>query len=824
MRPMPAGLEPLMELALDLRWTWDHDSDPLWQQLAPEVWESTRNAWLILQTVSQRKLEACAADAHFVAAVARLAQQRAEYLLMPAAAAPLVAYFCLEYGTAEALPLYSGGLGILAGDHLKAASDLGVPMVAVGLLYQEGYFRQVLDTDGAQRELYPASVPGSMPITAERDADGAWLSIPLQLPGRTLMMRVWRAQVGRVPLLLLDCNDPLNSAADRGITSQLYGEGSETRLVQELVLGIGGWRVLSALGYEPKVCHINEGHAALAAIERARGHMRRHAVGFEEALWATRAGNIFTTHTPVAAAFDVYPLELMARYGRSYAQELGVDVQTLAALGRRDANDRSEPFNMAYLAMRTCAHVVGVSHMHGAVARELMQPLFPRRPVNEIPVGAITNGVHIPSWDSPAADRLWARHCGTDRCRGRDDEAATATAIGEADDASLWELARVQRQDLIAYARRRLARQLGQRSADPADIEAAAHVLDPNALTLGLARRFTAYKRNNMLLSDPERLARLLGDNARPLQLIVAGKAHPRDDAGKAMVLQWTRFANRADVRARCVFLEDYDIGVAQQLTRGVDAWLNIPRRGWEACGTSGMKVLVNGGLNISTLDGWWAEAYAPELGWAISGAVAGEGPAADAADAIHLYELLENEVVPLFYERDADGIPRGWTTRMRASMSRLTPRFAARRMLSDYIDQAYLPAATRFDRRVSGVALDLACWEKSLRDGWHQIRFGSILSRPLQGGHQFDAQVYCGEVSADALRVELFADAAEGSPSMCVAMTRTAEMQGAVQGYRYEARVETQRPVGDFTVRVVPYHPDAVLPAECPLILWQTR
>ena len=829
LRRLPDGLAGLAELALDLRWTWNHAADRLWEALAPEVWQRTGNPWHILESVSQRRLEQLAADAGFRAELGRLMQARREYLSgrtwfddVHAERNMQVAYFSMEYGLAEALPLYAGGLGILAGDHLKTASDLGVPLVAVGLLYQEGYFRQMLDARGAQLELYPHNVPTSLPITPVRDADGAWLGVPLELPGRVLVLRVWRAQVGRVPLYLLDSNDPMNSPADRGITGKLYGGGEEMRLIQEMVLGIGGWRALELVGVNPDVCHLNEGHAAMVTIERVRSYMQRHHVGFWEALWATRAGNVFTTHTPVAAGFDTYRIALLAEYGGAYAAQLGVEPAALLALGRRRAHDGDEPFNMAYLAARTCARINAVSRLHGDVSRRIFCDLYPRWPLPEVPVRHITNGVHVPSWDSPWADRLWTETCGKDRWRVTVD--AHAEIIGQLSDEALWTVCSAERADLVHYARGRLVRQLGQRGAGTQTLAQAQDVLDPNALTLGFARRFTEYKRPNLLLHDRERLARLLTNPERPVQLIVAGKAHPQDQQGKEFIRAWADFIQRPDVLAHVVFLEDYDIALAQQLVQGVDVWINTPRRPWEACGTSGMKVLVNGGLNLSELDGWWAEAYSADVGWALGDGREHDEPGWDAAEAGQLYALLEHEIVPAFYDRDAGGVPRAWVARMRASMARLAPRFSSNRMLRDYVEQSYLPAARAYRERVANggeIARTLHAWESGLHRYWDHMRLGKTEATPVGDAWHFSIQVYLGDLDPDAIVVELYADPRDADEPAIVPMERTTPLSGATHGYLYRAQVSAQRPARDYTVRVVPRHPQASVPIELPLILW---
>ncbi|MGD8631649.1 MAG: alpha-glucan family phosphorylase, partial [Gammaproteobacteria bacterium] len=699
LRKLPAGLEALSELALDLRWTWSHAGDELWRTVDPQTWERIGNPWVIVQNVPHRRLQQLAGDSDFLAELARLSEERRQYLAFPGrfsevhadASIRKIAYFSMEFGLGEALPLYAGGLGILAGDYLKAASDLGVPLVGVGLLYQEGYFRQMLDASGQQQALYPFNDPTSLPILPALTADGDWLRIELDFPGRQVIMRVWQANVGRVSLYLLDSNDPLNAPVDRGITGQLYGGGLEKRLIQEIVLGIGGWRLLETLGIEIDVCHLNEGHAAFAVLERARYAMKKNGSTFWEALWTTRAGNLFTTHTPVAAGFDRYPPDLIEKYFpyfRNYLVDIDVSRRDLLALGRKNPNDDQEPFNMAYLAMRGCHVANAVSALHGEVSRHIFQPLFPRWPGREVPITHVTNGVHVPSWDSPWADKLWTRTCGPERWRG------SAEALNEAieglSDEAIWSFCARERQDLIHYARVRLSRQLGQRGAEPDAIAEVEQMLDPNVLIIGFARRFAEYKRPNLLLQDKARLTRLLNHAERPVQLIIAGKAHPADVQGQALIKQWVDFVSQPEVRHRAVFLEDYDISLAQQLVQGVDLWINTPRRPWEACGTSGMKVLVNGGLNLSELDGWWAEAYSEEVGWALGDCEEHSDPQWDAVEADSLYRLLEEEVAPLFYRRDAQGIPGAWVARMRASMARLAPQFSCNRMARDYVEELY--------------------------------------------------------------------------------------------------------------------------------------
>ena len=829
-RAMPDALAPLFDLALDLHWTWSHAGDALWRKQGP-LWERTHNPWAVLQDVSQTTLESWARDPAFLEELRRVAAERERYLTescwcgenYPDLAGRSIAYFSMEFGLGQALPLYAGGLGVLAGDFLKTASDLGIPVTGVGLLYYEGYFRQTIDAAGRQHEAYPYNDPSELPIRPVMDTGGSWLKVEIKFPGRILYLRTWVAQVGRVRLYLLDSNDPMNSPVDRGITAKLYGGGIETRLMQEMVLGVGGWTLLEKVGIEVDVCHMNEGHAALAILERARRFMKRHHLTFREALWATRAGNVFTTHTPVAAGFDVYPPEVIRQYSpyfHAYLTDLGISLEALLALGRATGRD-DEPFNMAYLGMRGSAWVNGVSALHAVTSRALFRDLFPRWPAAEIPIQSITNGVHVPSWDSAWADRLWTDACGKARWLGALEN--LGIGINAIDDEALWSFKAAERDDLVRYVRVRMVLQRGQQGATPEHLDEASQLLDSNVLTLGFARRFAEYKRPNLLLADADRFARILGNPDRPVQIIVAGKAHPDDATGKRLVEAWMQFAKRADVQRRVVFIADYDMVVAQQLVQGVDVWINTPRRPWEACGTSGMKVLANGGLNLSALDGWWAEAYAPELGWTLSDHDQRNGPEQDQEEALQLYRLLENEVVPAFYERDDHGIPRAWVRRMRASIATLAPRYSSNRMAGEYVVKLYRPAAAMVERRgAEGARLgrELSQWHEALTRHWHEIHFGAIEIHQEDNEWRFSVPVYLGEISADAVRIELYSESADGDGP--IRMDRTDQLPGALNAFIYRARVDAGRPSNHYTPRVIPYHPAACVPIECNLIAWQ--
>lgn len=827
------GFDSLAELALDMRSSWNHATDQVWRQLDPELWELTQNPWVVLQTVSREKLQYVLADPAFRKNVDDLVQARRDAAEAPAwfqqtypqSQLTCVAYFSMEFMLSEALPIYSGGLGNVAGDQLKAASDLGIPVIGVGLLYQQGYFRQVIDKDGAQQAFFPYNDPGQLPVTPLRQPNGEWLRLEIALPGYSVWLRAWQVQVGRVKLYLLDSNDAANYPAHRGITSELYGGGPELRLKQEMLLGIGGCQLLAALSIKPEVCHLNEGHAAFAVLERARSFMEEAAQTFEVALAVTRAGNLFTTHTAVAAGFDRFTPALIEQYLAGYAtQKLGITLHDLLALGRRNPNDASEPFNMAYLAIRGSGAVNGVSHLHGKVSRHLFAPLFPRWPIEEVPVGHVTNGVHMPTWDSASADALWTELCGKERWMG-------TTKTLEPDlrcvsDASLWKFRTAASNSLVEYARKRLSRQLTVSGASHETVDGAKHLFDCNTLTLGFARRFTTYKRPNLLLHDPERLLRLLTNPQRPVQIIIAGKAHPADLAGQALIQQWIHFIRRPVARPHVIFLSDYDMHLTEQLVQGVDVWLNTPRRPWEACGTSGMKVLVNGGINLSELDGWWAEAYTPEVGWALGdGQEHDNDPAWDAIEANALYDLLEHEVIPEFYTRDEQGIPGAWVARMRESMARLTPRFSSNRAVREYTGQYYLPAALAYRERADdngAVGAEMVARRHALEQNWNALRFGEVKLDTQGEQHIFELQVYLDSLDPEAVRVALYADGIGGGVPVQIEMQCVRQLVGATSGYAYRASVPAVRPATDYTARLTAHGKGVAVPLEDAHILWQ--
>ena len=826
-----AGFDRLVRLALDMRWSWNHSADTLWKKLDPVLWELTHNPWAALQTISREKVERVLSDPAVreeldrLSEARHLADQQPAWFQKISSESPLdhVAYFSMEFMLSEALPIYSGGLGNVAGDQLKAASDLGLPVVGIGLLYQQGYFRQLIDAEGRQQALFPYNEPGQLPISPVRKPNGEWVRFTIDLGTEKLWLRIWKARVGRVWLFLLDTNDLANTSSRRGITNKLYGGNATLRLEQEIVLGIGGWRCLEVLGIEASVCHLNEGHAAFALLERARIFMKTFETSFEEALAATRAGNLFTTHTAVPAGFDRFAPDLVSRFLGSYVTEhLGLSTETFLGMGRQNPADSGEPFNMAYLALRGSGRANGVSRLHGQVSREIFAPLFPRWPVEEVPVGHVTNGVHVPSWDSAEADALWTRFCRKDRWLGTLE--SMEEEVDRIPDTEIWAFRNASQTSLVEYVRHRRVRNALQAGASARELEEYRQLFDPAVLTIGFARRFATYKRPNLLLLDPERLARLLNHPHRPVQILIAGKAHPQDLAGQSLVHDWIRFMERTDVRKRAVFLVDYDMLLAERMVQGIDLWINTPRRPWEACGTSGMKVLVNGGLNISELDGWWAEAYDPKAGWSIGdGQDHGDDPAHDRAEAEELYDKLEKEIVPLFYERDSRGVPAGWVERIRESMGRLTPRFSANRAVREYTTSHYLPAAESFRTRSenkASVAREIVRKTRLWQRGWNTASFGEFSVVCEEGLHTFTVRVHPGDLPADCFRVELFAGPEGTKPSERHPM----EISGTSElGFTpYSVRIPLLRPVGDYTPRLLPFSEGLSVPLEAPWIAWQ--
>ncbi len=853
---IPERLSGLEELALNLRWTWDRRSYKVFQHLDPEMMEKCAgNPVLLLRRISKERLEHAASDAAFLthldAAVDDLRRYMCEpgwfRLRHPERADLCVAYFCMEYGLTSCLPIYSGGLGVLAGDHLKAASGLDVPLVAVGLLYSRGYFTQRLNGEGWQREEYRAQDFSTLPIrpvmvevrgeccgdsVAASSAAATSLKVSIDIEGRTVWAKVWRVQVGRIPLYLLDTALPENDAAAQRITSELYGGGTEERLAQEVVLGVGGMRVLKALGIVPQICHLNEGHAVFAGLERMSQLMESAGLTFLEARQVAGAGTLFTTHTPVSAGFDLFSEQLIDRYLGSYLQRLGLNTAQFMRMGRINQDDPHEQFNVAILALRQSPRRNAVSRLHRRVTARMMKPGWVDFPMGDIPIESITNGVHTKTWVASEMEQLFDHYLGP---RWREDTSPReAWQRGERiPDLELWRTHARLRERLVAYAREQAEVQTRDRRSAGGAGSGTHRPLRPDALTVGFARRFATYKRGMLLFSDVGRLKALLLDESRPVQLVIAGKAHPRDGAGKEYIRGILDTVTREGLGDRVVFLEDYDLRKAAMMVQGVDVWLNTPRRPHEACGTSGMKVVPNGGLNLSVLDGWWAEAHRPGMGWAI-----GDGQEyvhegyQDELDAESLYSLLEHEIVPLFFDRDADGLPRGWIAMMKDSIRTLAPAFSADRMLKQYVERFYLPSGDHYKRLEAdgySLAKDLAAWKVRVRQAWRGVSISGVEERgpsnvAVGQGIEILVNVKLGTLEPEEVVVEVYHSRLRPDGTLSNGHGAPLDWVAFEKGeHLYQGMVPTRASgLHGYSVRVLPSREDVLVPHELPLITWE--
>jgi starch phosphorylase len=842
---LPERLQPLHTLAYNLWWCWNPDAVALFRRIDPDLFEALDNSPVrLLGAIPQDRFEELAGDDGFLAHLDRVSEGLQRYLAAPTwfgeafgrpAEGVRIAYFSAEFGIHESIPVYSGGLGVLAGDHLKSASDLGVPLSGVSLMYREGYFRQYLNPDGWQQERYPENDFFNLPLILETGADGKPVLVPIPLPGREAKAKVWRIQVGRVPLYLLDCNIPENRPEDRDITAQLYGGDKENRIKQEIVLGIGGLRALRALGKAPTVCHLNEGHSAFCALERIRIWMEEKKVDFATAAEVVRAGTCFTTHTPVPAGNEVFAPQLVEHYLGYYVQALGLDRRAFLGLGRQNPADDNEPFGMTVLALKLANVANGVSQLHGAVSRRMWKGLWPGLPESEVPITAITNGVHTRSWLAPETAQIYDRYLGI-QWEERPADHAVWKRIDQVPDAELWRTAERGRSRLVNFARTRLRQQLQRRGAPPGEVARAAEVLNPDALTIGFARRFATYKRGALIFRDPERLAAIVNGKDRPVQLVFAGKAHPHDTEGKKVIAEVVHTARRPEFRNHVVFLEDYDMNITRHLIQGADVWLNNPRRPFEASGTSGMKVCVNGGLNLSVLDGWWVEGYQQDNGWAIG---AGEEYAdlayQDQVESRAIYDLLEQEIVPMFYTAGADGVPREWVKRMKRSISTNVPFFNTNRMVQEYAEVCYWPSAERHLRLVADDlkrAGALAAWRRKLQQGWGQVRVEGVVSEDggetLRVGSELNvrARVHLGGgLTPDDVEVQLFHGVLDSFGEIAHAHTAPMTTNGPARGgsaWDYVGAIAcTASGQYGFTVRVLPKNRDLPNPFEPGLVCW---
>lgn len=839
---LPPRIERLRELAYNLRWSWDSETRYLFRRLSRELWEQTdHNPIKLLGIVGQSQLEEAASNEGFLAQFDRVCQRFDEYMSAKLSwytqtygefGKPTIAYFSAEFGLTECMPIYSGGLGVLSGDHLKAASDLSIPLVGVGLLYQEGYFRQYLNSDGWQREDYPINDPYNLPLVLEKDSNGSPLTIDVHYPGRSVRAQIWRAQVGRVPLYMLDTNIAVNSLEDRTLSDELYGGDLDMRIRQEILLGIGGLRALDALGIQPIVCHMNEGHSAFLALERIRMHIQKYNMSFAEAREATVAGNVFTTHTPVPAGIDRFPTELMDRYFSEYHGRLQLSRNEFLGLGRENPADTNETFCMAVLAIRLSSCINAVSKLHAKVSRGMWRNLWPGLPENDIPISSITNGVHLQTWTSTDMSNLLSRYLAPNWGEFLPDKKRWE-AVQNISDEEIWRTHERRRERLVTFARQRLVKQLCQRGDPPAEIAQADAILNPSALTIGFARRFATYKRANLLFQDIDRLARIITDPQHPVQFVFAGKAHPRDDAGKQLIQKIIHQARNEPFRDHIVFLEDYDMNVARYLVQGCDVWLNNPRRPREASGTSGMKAAINGVLNLSTLDGWWDEAYHPEIGWAIgNGETYEDTEYQDNIEASALYNLLEKEIIPLFYDQNHTGLPKKWISKVKASMSAVCPTFNSARMVHEYTEQFYIPRQKQYQRLISengAVARELAQWKHKIQTNWASVKFiqtGVSLPSEVKIGDKttIRSQVELGELSPNDVRVEIYQASVDGDGKMknghYIPMKLSRTLENGI--HEFEGDISyTKSGLQGYTLRIIPYNSNMSHTYEPGLIRW---
>jgi glycogen phosphorylase len=842
---LPKRLARLEELAYNLRWSWDHQTIDLFRRLSPELWESTyHNPVAMLGQVKQERLNELAKDSAFLAHYDRTLADFDLYMsggdswyqkqYGKRKKHPRIAYFSMEFGLTECFQNYSGGLGILSGDHLKSASDLGLPLVGVGLLYQEGYFHQYLNADGWQQESYPINDYAHLPIRRQVDGDGNPITISVPLPGRELYAHVWQVQVGRVPLYLLDTNIPANPRAeDRDLADRLYGGDRRTRIRQEILMGIGGIRALEALGLRPDVCHMNEGHSAFLLLERIRILMREHNLSFEQARIITAISMVFTIHTPVPAGLERFGFDLIDEHFTDYMREVGISRDEFLNLGRENMGDY-ELFSMSVMALYNSYGANGVAKLHGRVSREMWQWMFPNVPVPEIPITSVTNGVHVETWTSHEMGQLLDRYL-SPSWRDDEDHATTWEKVDEIPDNELWRVHIRRKERLVSFARNRIRQQLLRRGATQSELESIAEILNPDALTIGFARRFATYKRATLIFRDIQRLKSILGRPNMPVQFIFAGKAHPHDNSGKEFIRAIVKQTEDPDLKNSVVFLEDYDMQIARYMLQGVDVWLNTPRRPKEASGTSGMKAIYNGGLNFSILDGWWDEAYSPDLGWAIGNGEqygASEEEYQDYVESEALYKVLENDIIPIYYDRGRDGLPHAWIKRVKTSMRQLSPVFNTRRMVREYTESFYMPVYERLDSVLDKdlqTALAFSAWKTNLAQVWPQVR---VLNVHVDTGEctvgtetQITAEVHLGALKPSEVVVELYAGSVDtfGSIIQGQGIPMVASNGKDNNGtYQYEATYVYQKTGQQgFSVRVMPHHPFLHTPFQPGMIVW---
>ncbi|MGK7909406.1 MAG: alpha-glucan family phosphorylase [Synechococcus sp.] len=875
---LPEVLVPLQQLAHNMQFSWNGESRRLFQRMDPQLWEDCQhNPVKLLGSLPQQRLNELKADEGFLAHMQRVQQQLQAYLDASTwyqqvrgdrqVEGECYAYFSAEFGISDCMPIYSGGLGILAGDHLKSASDLGLPLVGVGLLYQKGYFRQYLNPDGWQQERYPINDFYNMPLELQLHKDGSEIRIRVDYPNRAVFARIWRAQVGRVPLYLLDTNLDINSQYDQDITDELYGGDKDIRIHQEMMLGIGGVLALEALGIKPTLFHMNEGHSAFLGLERIR-HLMVDGLSFTTAFQVAKSSQIFTTHTPVPAGIDLFPPDKIDYYLGKYYKAFGLSREQFMGLGRENTGDFNAPFSMAVLAINTASFVNGVSQLHGQVARQMFGNLWQDLPSEEVPIGAITNGIHCRTWVGSDVQDLYDRYLGSRWSQALPSD-PTWDKVDGLPDEELWRTHERCRANLVDFTRQRLHAQLEAQGASPPELAKALEILDPKALTIGFARRFATYKRATLLLRDRDRLIKLLTNKDMPLQIIFAGKAHPKDTPGKELIRDIVQFARQENVRHRIVFIEDYDMHITSLMVAGADMWLNTPLRPREASGTSGMKAAANGLLNLSILDGWWAEADYHKTGWPIGrGEEYSDRDYQDAVESTSIYDLLEHEIVPSFYERDGDGLPREWIKQMKNSIRMNVPLFSTQRMVQDYAERAYFPISGYFDRMQADnyrPAQELVDWQDRLLANWYHIEIVKVDVEPLKplsikadtlaglSGTAPTASVATAPVATEAVGAEAVSVLAIGDPVevtahiqlgqllagdiqvevYCGPVDETGEiregkgeplvfthMEGARAVYRGKVQYDRSGLQG-LALRLLPHHPDLHDRLEMRLVRW---
>jgi len=845
---LPAPLQPLLALANNLWWVWHPEAIELFRRVDRHLWDSPEvyhNPVKLLGSAAQGRLAELAKDDGYLAHLNRVHEafkahlsEAGWYQKEHAAAAEarksplLLAYFSAEFGLHESLPIYSGGLGILAGDHLKSASEIGLPLIGVGLLYRNGYFQQYLSADGWQQEFYPEQDFYNLAVEPMKYTDGSPVVVRVDLPENAVFCKVWRVSIGRIPLYLLDTNIQENTPADRDITSKLYGGGTELRIKQEIILGIGGVRALEALDIAPTVFHMNEGHSAFLALERVRVLLQNSPMTFDEARQQVMATNVFTTHTPVPAGIDTFSPDMMTKYFRNYYPSLKLDEEGFLALGREDVTNKKQGFSMAVLAIRLSDSANGVSCLHGDVSRHMWHNLWPQVPPDEVPIHHVTNGIHVRSWLAAELQYVLDRYLSS-RWQHNPTDQSVWEGVNQIPDEELWRAHDRCRERLVAWTRTTLKEQLTRRGAAFDDIAAAEEVLDPEALTIGFARRFASYKRGNLLLRDPARLQRLLEDTKTPIQFVFAGKAHPADHEGKELIKALVNFAHNPAVRRRVVFLENYDINIARHLVQGVDVWLNTPRRGMEASGTSGMKAAANGVLNCSILDGWWVEGYSPDLGWAIGrGESYTDGNLQDQIESQALYDILEKQIIPLFYKRTVDNIPRDWIARMKNCMRKLAPVFNTNRMVREYAEKFYIPSANRgklLAENNLARSVALAHAKDKLHHKWGNIKVVTI--HASGNGHYkvgeritVEALLDIAEIDPGEIAVQLYAGPVNATGQIVnpqvLTMAHAKHLGASRHLFTVEMDCKSSGRNG-YAVRVLPGVADLATPFEPGLILW---